>query len=357
MKQKVLRKLLVGTLTAMVLLGGCGAQETSSRGTSSKEARSKEERSDEAITPSTSASRETSKDTDETAYAGSDAMSMSSAASVSSSAASVSSSVSSSESDSTGTERTEYSLDDCPALTNLDWDAFNEAIMTIGFGFVPDLFEWIGEDPRVDWEEVNECFDEYYGGSEGSSEFYHDMIDSYIDGHKDEQLGWISTLLIEPYSTRTENREYEDLYDKLYNEANAAKIAEREEILKGYGYYGQMIAVEGIKKYEGDLDALAKYQVSMVEEYLSASPGEQLVEGASYFKIDAQHEYEKAVGFIDKYVLTAKPFMTDNGEVDYNLKDYVYFVDLVQGYLGDSVDYESIVDRDMDYIREYAENQ
>lgn len=348
MKQKVLRKLLVGTLAAMVLLGGCGAQETSSRGTSSREAGSKEERSDEVITPSTSATREETKD--EAAYAGSDAMSMSSSASVSSS-------VASSESDSTGTERTEYSLEDCPELTKLDWDAFNEAMMTVAFGFVPDLFEWVGEDPRVDWAEVNECFDEYYGGSEGSKEFYCDMINSYLDGGKDEQLGWVYTLFIEPYHTRNENFEYDELYDKMYNEANADKIAEEEEILKGYGSYGQMLAVEGIKKYEDDLGALAKYQASMVEEYLSASYGKQLVEGASYFEIDAKLEYEYAVRSVDKYVLTAKPFMTDNGEVDYNVKDYVYFFDLVQGYLGDGVDYESIVNRDMDYIREYAENQ
>ena len=152
MKQKVLRKLLVGTLTAMVLLGGCGAQETSSRGTSSRE-----ERSAEVITPSTSATREETKD--EAAYAGSDAMSMSSSASVSSSAGS-------SGSDSNKEEHTEYSLEDCPALTKLDWDVFNEACRDDGIGFYPDLFEWIGEDPRVDWAEVNECFDEYYGGSD-----------------------------------------------------------------------------------------------------------------------------------------------------------------------------------------------
>lgn len=347
MKKKAGVKLLAVLLATSTILSGCGAQETSSRGTGSKE-----ERSDEVITPSTSATREKTEDADKAAYAGSDAIIMSSSASVPSSSGSVESSVGGS----TG-ERTEYSLENCPALTKLDWDAFNEAMMTVAFGFVPDLFEWVGEDPRVDWAEVNECFDEYYGGSEGSKEFYCDMINSYLDGGKDEQLGWVYTLFIEPYHTRNENFEYDELYDKLYNEANADKIAEKEEILKGYGSYGQMLAVEGIKKYEDDLGALAKYQASLIDTYLSASYGKQLVEGASYFEIDAKLEYEYAVRSVDKYVLTAKPFMTDNGEVDYNLKDYVSFFDLVQGYLGDGVDYESIVNRDMDYIREYAAAQ
>ena len=159
MKKKAGVKFLAVLLATSTILSGCGAQETSSRGTSSKEARSKEERSDEVITPSTSATGEETKDTDETAYAGSDAMSMSSSASVSSSAGS-------SGSDSNKEEHTEYSLEDCPALTKLDWDVFNEACRDDGIGFYPDLFEWIGEDPRVDWAEVNECFDEYYGGSD-----------------------------------------------------------------------------------------------------------------------------------------------------------------------------------------------
>ena len=106
MKKKAGVKLLAVLLATSTILSGCGAQETSSRGTSSKE-----ERSDEAITPSTSASRETSKDADETAYAGSDAIIMLNPASVSISSDSVESSVGAS--DSVGTEGT---VEDFPAI-------------------------------------------------------------------------------------------------------------------------------------------------------------------------------------------------------------------------------------------------
>lgn len=349
MKKKEGVKLLAVLLATSTILSGCGAQETSSRGTGSKE-----ERSDEVITPSTSVTREKTEDADKAAYAGSDVMIMSSSASVPSSSGNV---VGSTEG--TTGERTEYSLEDCPALTKLDWDAFNEANRRDDVGFVPDLFEWVGEDPRVDWSEVNECFDEYYGGSEGISEFYHDMISSsYFVTDKDEQLGWVYDLQIEPYCTRTENLEYEELYDKLHNEANAGVFAEMEEFFKGYSSYGHMLSAEGIEKYGDDLGALAKYQASMVEGYLSASSGEQLVEGASYLKIDAKEEYHYAVNAIDNHVFNAKVFTDAEGKLDVYVKDYVYFVDLVQGYLGDSVDYvEEFVDRDMDYIREYAETQ
>lgn len=347
MKKKAGVKLLAVLLATSTILSGCGAQETSSRGTGSKE-----ERSDEVITPSTSATREKTEDADKAAYAGSDAMIMSSSASVPSSSGSVESG-----SDGITGERTEYSLEDCPELTRLDWDAFNEANRKDDVGFVPDLFEWIGEDPRVDWAEVNECFDEYYGGSEGSSDFYWDMISSYFVTGKDEQLGWISNLLIEPYRTRTENGEYEDLYDKLYSEANADKLSERERILKGYMTYGDMLAGEGIEKCGDDLDALAKYQVSLIDTYLSISPGIQLVEGASYFEVDVKSAYDDAIAYVDDTVYRAKPFINANGESDLYVKDYVYFYDLVQGYLGDDIDYGSFVKKDIDYIREYANNQ
>lgn len=46
------------------------------------------------------------------------------------------------------------------------------------------------------------------------------MLSSRFEGNKDKQLGWVYSLYIEPYCTRTENLEYEDLYEKLYNEAN-----------------------------------------------------------------------------------------------------------------------------------------
>ena len=348
MKKKAGVKILAVLLATSTILSGCGAQETSSRGTSSKEARSKEERSDEVITPSTSATGETSKDTDETAYAGSDAMSMSSSASVSSSAGS-------SGSGSTG-EKTEYSLEDCPALTKLDWDAFNEACRDDGIGFYPDLFEWIGEDPRVDWAEVNECFDEYYGGSDGSKEFYYNMESSRYGGEKDERIGWVFSLYIEPYFTRTCNGEYEDLYDKLYNEAYADEIAEEEDVLKGYDSYSLMLAGEGMKKYGGDLDALAKYQASMIEGYLTSSYEMTFIEGTSV-EVMLKTEYFGAMMTIDNDVHYAKPFINASGELDYKLKDYVRFVDLVQGYCGDEFDYASTVGVDMSEIRERAENQ
>ncbi len=348
MKKKAGVKLLAVLLATSTILSGCGAQETSSRGTGSKE-----ERSDEVITPSTSATREKTEDADETAYAGSDTIIMGSSASVPSSSGSVAGST-----EGTTGERTEYSLEDCPALTKLDWDAFNEANKRDSVGFIPDLFEWVGEDPRVDWAEVNECFDEYYGGSEGSSDFYWDMVSSsYFVTGKDEQIGWVYNLQIEPYRTRTENLEYEDLYDKLYNEANADKLAERERILKGYMTYGDMLAGEGIEKYGDDLDALAKYQASLIDTYLSTSSDVQLVEGASYFKVSVKSEYDVAISVVDGTVFHAKPFINANGEEDWYVKDYVYFFDLVQGYLGDDVDYESIVNRDMDYIREHAAAQ
>ena len=332
MKKKASVKLLAVLFATSTILSGCGAQETSSWGTGSKE-----ERSDEVITPNTSAIRE---------------IISSSSASVPSS----SGSAANNESDSTKAERTEYSLEDCPALTKLDWDAFNEACREGGVGFIPDLFEWIGEDPRVDWAEVNECFDEYYRGSEGSKEFYYNMESSRYGGEKDERIGWVFSLYIEPYFTRICNGEYEDLYDELYNEAYADEIAEEEEVLKGYDSYGLMLAGEGMELYGNDLDALAKYQASMVEGYLSSGSGYSLIEGTSV-PVFLYMEYTVAIRAIDTNVFNAKPFINASGELDYNLKDYVRFVDLVQGYCEGDVDYGSLVGRDIDSIREHAENQ
>ena len=283
----------------------------------------------------------------------------SSAASVSSSSASVSSSVASSESDSTGSERTEYSLEDCPALTKLDWDAFNEAFRKGNIEYIPDVFEWIGEDPRVDWEEVNECFDEYYGGSDSAWEFFVDVFDTHMGG-RDERTCWLTTLAIEPFYTRDCTHEYDDLRVSVYADITAEKRNEielaKEIAFPGYNSYSEMLIYEGMEKYGDDLDALAKYQASMIENYLSASEEPTLIEGTSV-EIVLKYEYRTAYMVIDTNVFQSKPFINASGEPDYNLKDYVYFFDLVQGYLGDGVDYASLVGRYIDAIREYADAQ
>ena len=143
---------------------------------------------------------------------------------------------------------TRYSIADCPELTNLDWDEFNKVVEEDhALGYVADLFSFIGADPRVDWSEVNDHFNEYYGGSEGVWDFYLDIYWSYYFGYGDDRMCWLGTLAIEPYATRIdENSEYYDeLYDKVYAEVHADKIAERNEVLKGYPSYVDMLIGEG----------------------------------------------------------------------------------------------------------------
>lgn len=429
MKHKILRKLIVGSLAAVVLLSGCGAQETISMGTDSTEESVKDERQDtveitdiqwimkdgsefwhkygsqsdegfaidegmivgkvvysdgnemeiepESVTGTLMGYGNSckinityrdrvyevtslnpwgdSEDPDALAAANSGRQvlipsgsgSDGEAADVSGSVVlnpEVSETVSNTET-SDSTQGTMYSIADCPELTNLDWDEFNK----VAHDYVPDLFSVIGADPRVDWSEVNDHFNEYYGDSDGVGNFYADMYWSYYFG-RDDRMGWLNTLSIEPYGTRLEEnyKYYDELYDKVYAEAYADEIAERNKVLKGYPSYVDMLIGEGFKACGDDLDALARYTATLVEGYLNLDDETVDIDG-----FPVKFDYEDAFYYIDNQVISSCVVVDGEDIVDADFSKYITFHDAVQGYLGDKASYAELVYYDIDKIRNF----
>lgn len=244
------------------------------------------------------------------------------------------------------TQGTRYSIADCPELTNLDWDEFNKVVEV----YIPDLFSIIGADPRVDWSEVNDHFNEYYGGSDGVGSFYSDMYWSYYFGYCDDGMSWLGTLVIEPYGTRLdENSEYYDeLYGKVYAEIHANEVSERNEVLKGYPSYLDMLIGEGGNTCGDDLDALARYTASMVEGYLNSDDETVDIDG---FSVKA--DYECAFNWFDDQVFNSCVVVDGEDIVDANFSKYITFHDAVQGYLGDKASYAELVYWNMDVVRNF----
>ena len=252
------------------------------------------------------------------------------------------------------TQGTMYSIADCPELTNLDWDEFNKVVEEDHtLGYVADLFSIIGADPRVDWSEVNDHFNEYYGVSEGVWSFYADMYWSYYFG-RDDRMGWLNTLSIEPYGTRLEEnyKYYDELYDKVYAEAYADKIAERNDVLKGYPSYVDMLIGEGYKTCGDDLDALARYTAMLVEGYLNSEDEFTYIDGSSVME-DLKLDYGGAFRCIDDQVLSSCVVVDGEDIVDADFSKYITFHDAVQGYLGDKASYAELVHYDIDKVRNF----
>lgn len=242
-----------------------------------------------------------------------------------------------------------YSIADCPELTNLDWDEFNKVVEV----YIPDLFSIIGADPRVDWSEVNDHFNEYYSGSEGIGDFYSDMLGTYVQG-RDDRMCWMSVLCIEPYSTRLEEnyKYYDELYDKVYAEAYADEISERNKVLKGYPSYVDMLIGEGYKTCGDDLDALARYTAMLVEGYLNSEDEFTYIDGSSVME-DLKLDYGGAFRCIDDQVLSSCVVVDGEDIVDADFSKYITFHDAVQGYLGDKASYAELVHYDIDMIRNF----
>ena len=119
--------------------------------------------------------------------------------------------------------KTRFSLEDAPELTNVDWDLFNsiysEEFGDAGFNKRKDLFKVVGADLRVNFEEFNkDYFLTYYGNTkEGIYKFCSDIVDTYDGcGGVVEESAWCSPMCLEPYNTNTELGLYEDLKNSFY---------------------------------------------------------------------------------------------------------------------------------------------
>ena len=124
--------------------------------------------------------------------------------------------------------KTRFSLEDAPELTNVDWDLFNsfyaEEFGDTGFNKRKDLFKVVGADLRVDFEEFNKDFSVYYGNTkDGMYKFYRDMINTYNGwgGIVEESFVWCSPMCLEPYCTNTELGLYDDLRESFYDRFNS----------------------------------------------------------------------------------------------------------------------------------------
>lgn len=353
MKHKILRKLIVGSLAAVVLLSGCGAQETISMGTGSTEESVKDERQDtveitdiqwimkdgsefwhkygsqsdegfaidegmivgkvvysdgnemeiepESVTGTLMGYGNSckinityrdrvyevtslnpwgdSENPDELAAANSGRQLLIPSGSGSDGeVADVSGSVVlnpegtetvSNTETSDSSQGTRYSIADCPELTNLDWDEFNEEALVVSGKhnfpvYTSDLFSKIGRDVRVDWSEINSTFNMYYGGEDGSAKFYEDLYKTYglmepgcdMTSY-DEKMHWAKCMYIEPIRSNTGSGMYDDLYNELYEKVHSREAYSSEaeylvyEKICSRGY--DNIVIE-FKKLNDDVD-------------------------------------------------------------------------------------------------------
>lgn len=121
--------------------------------------------------------------------------------------------------------KTRFSLEDAPELTNVDWDLFNEAAAeSLGKSYYLDLqgfYEELGSDPRIDWVEINDNFDNYYGNSYDSMmKFVNNLFFTYETiKHCYNRDLYLGRVYLEPTRSNDENGAYESLHEE-YNQRN-----------------------------------------------------------------------------------------------------------------------------------------
>ena len=179
------------------------------------------------------------------------------------------------------------------------------------------------------------------------------MFGTYEQG-RDDRMCWMSVLCIEPYGTRLEEnyKYYDELYDKVYAEAYDDEIAERNDVLKGYPSYVDMLIGEGYKTCGDNLDALARYTAMLVEGYLNSEDGFVYIDGSSVME-DLKLDYGGAFRCIDDQVLSSCLVIDGEDVVDADFSKYITFHDAVQGYLGDKASYAELVHYDIDKVRNF----
>lgn len=220
--------------------------------------------------------------------------------------------------------KTRFSLEDAPELTNVDWDLFNEvAAEFLGKSYYLDLqgfYEELGSDPRIDWVEINESFNKYYGNSYDSMmTFVNDLFDTYYDMKicYNRDL-YLVNIKIEPTRSNDENGVYESLHEE-YNQRNK------------YGGYSSPAEQDA---YNDILSCYSNSQVSskafnFLSGYIQATdePDEAGIYFASNRKkywIDRLKIYDVLVreyysDYYDEYLLDIQNKLVDSGYEDIDL--------------------------------------